>query len=581
MSVYAPYLRELTGPGGRFEVTEVSIRGVRQLGYVDQPGHLSFLIGVGEKHGEREFLVQGSTRYTYAGAMDRALHLASGLVQSFGLAGGDRIAILGSNAPDWVVAFWAITAMDGVAVPFNAWWTSEELAFGMADSGTSLVLCDARRATSAIQAGMAAERVVVWGEGEIPTGSLRFADVLADQPHEYGSLRDTDEPAGLFYTSGTTGWPKASANSHRNIIANLMNAAAVFGAIGKYNKAANELDPASRKSSGRVGDRPQDIDLTVIPLFHATALMSTMIPYVYAGHRLVFMPPGRFDPHEAARVIETERVTRFGGVPTIVARILDEQAHVGRDFSSVKSISYGGAPCAPALLRRIEQIFPGLKGRVIQGYGLTETSPLLTLNVGDDYHNHPNSVGVAVPTTELKVADPEGNALPAGATGEIWAKGSNIISGYWNRPDVNAEAFINGYFRTGDIGYLDEVGFLYITDRVKDVVIRGGENIYCVEVENVLIAHPKVVDVAVIGVPHEELGEEVKAVVVVEEENTIPADELEAFARQHLASFKVPTQWEFRTDLLPRNASGKVLKPTLREGRSAVFAVGEDSDSAL
>jgi long-chain acyl-CoA synthetase len=181
----------------------------------------------------------------------------------------------------------------------------------------------------------------------------------------------------------------------------------------------------------------------------------------------------------------------------------------------------------------------------------------------------------------LKIADPEGNALPAGATGEIWAKGSNIISGYWNRPDVNAEAFVDGYFRTGDIGYLDELGFLYITDRAKDVVIRGGENIYCVEVENVLIAHPQVIDVAVIGVPHEELGEEVKAVVVVEDESASLAGELEEFVRQHLAAFKVSSQWEFRTDMLPRNASGKVLKPALRDGHSAVFAVGEESDSAL
>ncbi|MDH3193030.1 MAG: AMP-binding protein [Acidimicrobiia bacterium] len=581
MSVYAPYLRELTGPGGRFEVGEVSIRGVRQRGFVDQPNHLSFLIEVAQEHGDREFLVQGATRYTYAGAMERALFLAKGLVERFDLEGGDRVAILGSNAPDWVVSFWAITAMDGVAVPFNAWWTAEELAFGMADSQTRVVLCDVRRAGAAIEAGVAADRVVVWGDGEIPPGALRLAEVLSDQPHDREARRDTDEPAGLFYTSGTTGRPKASANSHRNIIANLMNAAAVFGAIGRHNKVFQQSDSTVTEPGDRSEERPQDIDLTVIPLFHTTALMSTMIPYVYAGHKLVFMPPGRFDPHEAARIIEAERVTRFGGVPTIVARIIDEHAYVDRDFSSVTSISYGGAPCAPALLRRIEQVFPSLKGRVIQGYGLTETSPLLTLNVGDDYHDHPNSVGVAVPTTELKIADPEGNALPVGTTGEIWAKGANVISGYWNRPDVNAEAFVDGYFRTGDIGYLDELGFLYITDRAKDVVIRGGENIYCVEVENVLIGHRAVVDVAVIGVPHEELGEEVKAVVVVEAQGAIDPGELETFARQHLASFKVPSQWEFRTDLLPRNASGKVLKPELRDGHSAVFAVGEESDSAL
>jgi long-chain acyl-CoA synthetase len=507
--------------------------------------------------------------------------LAKGLAERFGLEPGDPIAVLGSNAPDWVVSFWAITALDGVAVPFNAWWKAEELAFGIADSGTRLILCDARRAPVAMEAGLAPDRIVVWGQGDIPDGALHIEEVLANEPLEPGLLRDQDEPAGLFYTSGTTGRPKGSANSHRNIIANLMNAAAIFAAVAKANKAAARDQKGNEISTDRSGEKLQDIDLTVVPMFHATALLSTMVPYVYAGHKLVFMPPGRFDPQEAGRVIEQEQVTRFGGVPTIVARIIDEKAYVGRDFSSVRAISYGGAPCSPALLRRIEHVFPGLQSRVIQGYGLTETSPLLTLNVGDDYHNHPNSVGVAVPTTELKIADADGEARPVGATGEIWAKGSNIISGYWNRPEVNSEAFVDGFFRTGDVGYLDGAGFLYITDRAKDVVIRGGENVYCVEVENVLGAHPKVAEVAVIGVPHDELGEEVKAVVVVETEHDVTAEELSAYASEHLAQYKVPSQWEFRTDLLPRNPSGKVLKPTLRHGHSAVFAVGDDSDSAL
>lgn len=581
MSVYAPYLREITGPGGRFELTEVEIGGIKQLGFLTQPEHLSFLIEVGKNHGDREFLVQGEIRYTYAQAMDRALLLAKGLTDRFGLEPGDRIAVLGSNAPDWVVSFWAITALDGVAVPFNAWWKAEELAFGIADSDTKLLLCDARRARVATEAGLAPGRIVVWGEGDVPDGALHLQEVMARQPLALGRLRDQDEPAGLFYTSGTTGRPKGSANSHRNIIANLMNAAAVFGAVAKANQAAARDQNRKEILTERSDGKPQDIDLTVVPMFHATALLSTMIPYVYAGHKLVFMPPGRFDPQEAGRVIEQEQVTRFGGVPTIVARIIDEKAYVGRDFSSVRAISYGGAPCSSALLRRIERVFPGLQGRVIQGYGLTETSPLLTLNVGDDYHNHPNSVGVAVPTTELKIADSDGQARPVGATGEIWAKGSNVISGYWNRPEVNSEAFVDGFFRTGDVGYFDGAGFLYITDRAKDVVIRGGENVYCVEVENVLGTHPKVVEVAVIGVPHDELGEEVKAVVVVETEHDVTADELSAHASEHLAQYKVPSRWEFRTELLPRNPSGKVMKSTLRHGHSAVFAVGDDSDSAL
>ena len=582
MSVFAPFLAELTGPGGRFEIVTETISGVEQRTHEKRAEHLRTLVEVGLTHGEREYLVQGDTRYTYVEAMTRALRLAKGLQERFGIGSGDRIAILGSNAPDWVVAFWAVVAMDGVVVPLNAWWKATELSFGLEDSETALAVCDARRAPTIIEAGLDPSRVVVWGEGNRPDGTHHIEEVLASEPLDMGSTatRGEDAMLGIFYTSGTTGRPKGSPNTHRNVINNLMNAAAVLSAVGAANRAAAAAvdgDPPDRSS----GDKAQDIDLTVIPMFHTTALMSTMIPYTYAGHKLIFMPPGRFDPFHAAEVIERERATRFGGVPTIVARIIDSGAYEGRDFSSITSISYGGAPASAALLAKIGDVFPNLKGRVIQGYGLTETSPLLTLNVGPDYEAHPDSVGVAVPTVELKIADADGEALPVGETGEIWARGGNIIPGYYRRPDVNANVFVDGFFRTGDVGHLDEDGFLYITDRAKDIVIRGGENVYCMEVESRLDEHPDVLDVAVIGVPHEDLGEEVKAVVVVATGSAVNADELTAFAAETMASFKVPSQWEIRTEPLPRNPSGKVLKPALRDGHSAVFAVGEESDSAL
>lgn len=579
MSVFAPFVAQITAPGQPLEVTTETIDGSPQRTFVNRPDHLSFLIGIGLAHGDREFLVQEETRLTYEQAMTRSLRLAGGLIERFGVRPGDRIGILGSNAPDWVVAFWAVIAFDGVAVPYNAWWKPAELSFGIEDSETQVVLTDVRRAEVAIEAGMDPSRVIVWGGGLIPDGTVRFDDLLAKQALDFHTVerRGEDAPAGIFYTSGTTGSPKGSANTHRNLITNLLNAAAMLGAVTLAGQAEAEAagEPVVEQ------EETQDIDLTVIPMFHATALMSTMIPYVYGGHKLVFMPPGRFDPHAAADLIERERATRFGGVPTIVARIIDERAYEGRDFSSVTSISYGGAPSSPALLARIETAFPNLTGRVIQGYGLTETSPLLTLNIGPDYHDHPDSVGVAVPTVELKIADPDGNDLTTGATGEIWARGANIIPGYWNRPDVNAETFVDGFFRTGDVGHLDEAGFLYITDRAKDMVIRGGENVYCVEVEAVLDACPGVLEAAVIGVPHDELGEEVKAVVVVEHPGDVSAFDLHEYAAERLAPFKVPTHWDITTERLPRNPSGKVLKPALRHGHSAVFAVGEETDSAL
>ena len=575
MSVFAPFIDQLTAPGSRFEIVTEEIGGVVQRTYKNRPDHLRSLVERGMSHGKREFLVQGDVRYSYLEAMNRSLRLARVLHESFGIGSGDRVAVLGSNAPDWVVSFWAAVALDAVVVPLNAWWRATELTFVLEDSETDLMLCDVRRAETAIEAGTSPDRVIVWGDGAIPDGTHRLDDVLDVHPLGLSDIeaRGEDSTVGIFYTSGTTGRPKGSPNTHRNVLCNLLNAAAFLGATREAAKAANPDAPSA--------ERTQDIDLMVIPMFHTTGLMSTMIPYVYAGHKIVYMPPGRFDPFVAADVIEKERVTRFGGVPTIVARIIDSESYVGKDFSSVTAVSYGGAPASAALLAKIGSVFPNLKGKVIQGYGLTETSPLLTLNVGPDYEAHPDSVGVAVPTVELKIAGPEGEAMPAGETGEIWARGANVIAGYFNRPEVNATTFVDGFFRTGDVGHLTKEGFLYITDRAKDVVIRGGENIYCVEVESVIDHHPQVLEAAVIGVPHEDLGEELKAIVVVGEDATVTEDELRSLVAENLAAFKVPAHWEIRTELLPRNPSGKVLKPALRDGHSAVFGVGEETDSAL
>lgn len=578
MSLFAPYIAALTGLDARFEIITEPIDGVMQRTYKDRPRHLRVLIERGLSHGDREFLVQGDLRYTYEQSMTRSLRLARALRETFGIGSGDRVALLGSNAPDWVMSFWGVIALDAVVVPLNAWWKAVELTFVIEDSETTLVLCDAKRAVTAIEAGVAPGRVVVWGEGDIPDGVLRFDDVLAEEPFDLslGETRGEDSMLGIFYTSGTTGRPKGSANTHRNVLGNLLNAAAFLGAT-----RAAARDAAGASEGLPRAEKQQDIDLMVIPMFHTTGLMSTMIPYVWAGHKIVYMPPGRFDPMVAAEIIERERITRFGGVPTIVARIIDSGSYLDRDFSSVTAISYGGAPASPALLAKIGAVFPNLKGKVIQGYGLTETSPLLTLNVGPDYEAHPDSVGVAVPTVELKIAGPEGEAMEPGETGEIWARGSNVISGYYNRPEINANTFVDGFFRTGDVGHITEDGFLYITDRAKDVVIRGGENIYCVEVESAIHGHPSVAEVAVIGVPHDDLGEELKAIVVTLPGTEVTAEELAELVDSQLASFKVPNHWEIREDPLPRNPSGKVLKPALRDGHSAVFGVGEENDSAL
>jgi long-chain acyl-CoA synthetase len=299
-----------------------------------------------------------------------------------------------------------------------------------------------------------------------------------------------------------------------------------------------------------------------------------------AGAKLVLMPPGRFEPEAAMQIIQDEQVTSIGGVPTIMWRIIDSPRLAEFDLSSVSRIGYGGAPAAPELVQRIADVFPNAKSGLSTAYGLTETASIATANIADDYLSHPSSAGRPAPTVEVRVVDDDGNDAPTGEAGEIWIKGPTVSAhGYWNRPEANAESFTDGWFHTGDIGKLDDDDFLYIVDRAKDMVIRAGENIYCVEIENVLFEHPDVIDAAVVGVPHKTLGEEVKAVVQRRPGSALTVDELKAFCRERLADFKVPEYVQFVDQPLPRNPAGKVLKAALR-GEGTTFADAA-SDSAL
>jgi len=298
-----------------------------------------------------------------------------------------------------------------------------------------------------------------------------------------------------------------------------------------------------------------------VPFFHATGCHSVLVANLAYGGKIVIMH--KWDPERALELIERERVTTFGGVPAMVWQVLESPSFASRDLSSVKSIGYGGAPAPPELVRRIEAMFPGRTPS--NGYGLTETSSITTMNAGVDYLARPDSVGVAVPVCELKVVDEKGEALPAGSIGELWIKGPNVVKGYWNKPEATAEAFSEGWLHSGDVARIDDEGFVTIVDRAKDMVIRGGENVYCAEVEAALFEHPAVTDVAVLGVPHQVLGEEVGAVVCLRPGASATAEELRAHVGERLAAFKVPAHVWFREDELPRNPAGKVLKRDLRD----------------
>jgi len=298
----------------------------------------------------------------------------------------------------------------------------------------------------------------------------------------------------------------------------------------------------------------------VIPLFHVTACSASLMGAVAAGNTTVFMR--KWDPVQAMEIIQREKVNLTGGVPTIAWQLLEHPDRHKYDLSSIEAIAYGGAPSAPELVKRIYTEFGALPGN---GWGMTETMATVTSHSSEDYLNRPTSAGPPVPVADLKIMDADGaTELPVGQVGELWARGPMIVKGYWNKPEATAECFVDGWVRTGDLARLDEEGFLYIVDRAKDMIIRGGENIYSSEVEDVLYAHPAVTDAALIGIPHKTLGEEPAAVVHLAPGTQASEAELQAWVRERLAGFKVPVAIRFVKDTLPRNANGKILKTELR-----------------
>jgi steroid-24-oyl-CoA synthetase len=571
-----PVLAELTGPGGAFEIVTEDVLGVPIQVYKNRLHTLGEIIAMADARAGVDFLVQGDRRVTYDEHNTLVRRVAAAF-RELGVGHGDRVAILSANNIEWVVLFWAAAATGAVVVPLNAWWKADELEFGLRDSGAKLLFCDAKRwqvIRDRVEGLPDLDHVFVMdleerdGAARPGTGLL-----LAEDP---GALPDAnvaeDDLFAIMYTSGTTGRPKGATLTHRQSLANLQN---IF-CLGVANSTRGG------EAAPELTSDVQSATLLVVPLFHVTGCLSTMMLSYASGAKVVLMPPGRFDPDAAMATIEREKVTSFGGVPTIMWRIVESPNFEDYDLSTVVRVSYGGAPAAAELVQRIHERFPKVRKTLATAYGLTESASVATSNAGDDYRTHPDSVGRPAPTVEIKVVDADGNPAPTGEAGEIWLRGPTImLRGYWNRPDATAEAITtDGWFRSGDIGRFDDDGFLYLVDRAKDMIIRGGENVYCVEVEEALFEHPDVVDAAVVGVPHKVLGEEVKAVVQLKPNSPATADDLRTHCAARLANFKVPEYVDLRDEPLPRNPAGKVLKNLLR-GDETSFSVDPADDSAL
>jgi long-chain acyl-CoA synthetase len=458
-----------------------------------------------------------------------------------------------------------------VLVGLNGWWTTDEVIYGLQDSGAKVLVADQKRF----------ERIAA-SLDELPDLEHVFlvdcspAEVGLDgdpRIHEFAELTGAptasfvdediaeDDHAVIFYTSGTTGKPKGAISTHRSMIANLQNT--------MYNAVAGSMvggggalpDPAAGG---------QNVSLFTSPLFHVSGCHSTLVVGLLAGLKLV-MPEGRFTPEAALQLIQDHQVTIWATVPTMVWRVCEHPDRHSYDTSSVRSVAFGGSPSADELQRMIRETFPNVSS-TSNAYGLTETSSVATVISGQDAIERPTSVGPPVPTVHVRILDEAGKEVPTGETGEVCISGPILMAGYWNKPEATAEAIRDGWLHTGDLGHVDADGFVYITDRKKDMIIRGGENIYSVEIEQRLVNHPDIADAAIFGVPHPELGEEVKAVVQLEDGATLTEADVRQWVADGLAAFKVPTYVELWHDKLPRNASGKLLKNVLRGEGVVSFA---------
>ena len=555
----------LTAPGSVLEMETVVIRGLPTRTWKNVPPTLRDVFLAGRSHGDKIFIVLDDERVSFDAFSRAALRLSAQLVAD-GVKKGDRVAIVMRNLPEWPVAFFAATLAGAIVTPLNAWWTGPELEYGLSDSGTKILICDSERLARIaphLPELTTIERIYVTRSTEEPLGDPREARLgsIIGQPNDWAEIADRalpqvdlgpEDDATIFYTSGTTGKPKGALGTHRNIVSNIM--ASGFAAARAYLRRG-EMPPAPDP------DAAQKATLLSVPFFHATGCHAVLSPSLFAGAKLVLMR--KWDVLEAMGLIEQERITGCGGVPTIAWQIIEHPERGRFDLSSLETVSYGGAPSAPELVRQIKKVFG--KAQPGNGWGMTETSATFTSHVGEDYELRPDSCGPACAVCDLEVRDPDGQVLPVGTVGELYGFGPNVVKGYWNKPEASAAAFLDGWVRTGDLARLDDEGFCFIIDRAKDMLIRGGENIYCVEVENALYEHPAIMDAALVGRPHKTLGEEPVAFVTLKPGSHAGEDELRSFVAARLAAFKVPVAVTFSNEPLVRNANGKILKTELKK----------------
>ncbi|MFB4300849.1 class I adenylate-forming enzyme family protein [Actinomadura sp. NTSP31] len=526
-------MQRLTGPGGAFELREEEVLGTRLPVFAGRARSLGEVLARSAGFGDRDYIVTATRRLSFAEHAARAASLAKALRDEHGVRPGDRVAIDAANSPEWIIAFWGAIAAGAIAVGYNAWWAPREIEYALGHTEPALVVADAKRA-----AQMPAGTRVLTIEEDVPALAARYPSAPLDLPDAA-----EDDPAVILYTSGTSGRPKGAVHSHRNLTS-----------VIEYHR----LNDALMRAFGDPTDPASRSYLLALPLFHIASLHNLAVPRLATGTAVV-MHEGAFDVDGVLRLIEKERVTNWGAVPTMANRMIEHGDLSRYDTSSLTGFALASAPSSPAFKERLRAAFPPAANALVDSYGLTETCTGVAVASPMDLAESPGTLGRPVAGVQLEIRDPGGKPLPEGEEGEVCVRSAYNMLGYWRDEDATARAIGPGrWLRTGDIGTVEQ-GRLRLTARRSDLIIRGGENVYPAEIENVLAEYPGVRECIVLGVPHPDLGQEVLAVVVFGAAPAAEAD-LAAFARDRLAYFKVPSRWKITTAPLPRNATGKVIR---------------------
>ncbi|MEY2766705.1 MAG: hypothetical protein RI912_367 [Actinomycetota bacterium] len=544
------------GSGTPFELTETEVFGVKMEVFKHAPQNLAVALQGARTHGDATFLLYEGERYTFARVMDEVDGLAHLLVNTYGVKKGDRVAVAMRNFPEWIISFAAIVSVGAVNVSFNAWWTEDEMKFALEDCGAKVLIGDQQRIDTAhhVARAMGVKMLIVRPETEVGPDIDEWSKVVKSGLGALVADIQPDDDCTILYTSGTTGRPKGAVSTHRAVVNSLMAFSARNGVLSLASDPEDKLMSQSEYPTSFI---------LIVPLFHVTGCVPVMLSCFMAGLKLVIMY--KWDAGKALPIIQEERITNFVGVPTQSWDLVNHPDFDKYDTSSLKAVGGGGAPAPAALVDKVAKSIK--KGGPQLGYGMTETNAFGPGNTGKFYTDRPTSTGRAIRPMQLAVWDPV-TKKPLGPNeyGEIMMFGPMLIRGYWNRPDATAETIENGWLHTGDGGYIDDEGFLFIKDRIKDMILRGGENVFCTEVEGSIYEHPAVYEAAVFGVPHERLGEEVAVAIFPKEGVTITAEDLWKFLDGKISSFKVPNHVVIMNEPLPRNAAGKFLKTALRDG---------------